>query len=284
MLRYENFNLKNHNSYKLDAVCRVAYFLENEDDIKQVYENEDNVIVIGSGHNIILTKTYYTEAFIIMEKTFSSITFSSKTTILVNAGMFTKDLSLIALEKSLCGLEVFYDIPSSLGGAIVMNAGASGEEIGNIVTKVRCFDIVTREFKDFDNVLCGFEYRNSYFQKNKNLVVLSVELNLRVGDRDEILSKMEFIKEQRHAKQPKEYPNAGSVFKRPSGRFVGPMLDELNLKGFTVGGAQISRKHSGFIVNVGNATGKDILTLIEEVQAKVKAHFDVSLEVEQRII
>lgn len=284
MLKIEGFNLKQYNSYHINAVCRVAYFIEKEEDVEEIYRNEDKVIIIGSGHNIILSKDYYDEAFIIMGERFASLQFIGSNKLKVYAGMFSRDLAIAVAEKELSGFEVFYDIPSSIGGAVIMNAGASGEEFSNIVEKVFCYDIESSCFRMFTKEECQFEYRNSYFQKNKNLIVLYVILTFKKGISKDIITKMNLIRDQRHAKQPKDFPNAGSVFKRPEGRFVGPMLDELNLKGFSVGGAQVSEKHSGFIVNKGNATGRDILDLIESIQIKVKNHFNVDLEVEQRII
>jgi UDP-N-acetylmuramate dehydrogenase len=181
-------------------------------------------------------------------------------------------------------MEVFWDIPSSIGGAVAMNAGASGEEIKDVLIKVQYLDLIDLKVKEMLNQDIGFVYRNSFFQQNSSKIVIEAEFKLNKGDKVEIENKMNEIRQKRWEKQPREYPNCGSVFKRPEGRFVGPMLDELNLKGFSVGGAQISEKHSGFIVNKGDATGSDILNLIKEVQKRVKAKFGVDLEVEQRII
>ena len=165
-----------------------------------------------------------------------------------------------------------------------MNAGASGEEIKDLLIKVRYLDLEDMKFKELVRNDIKFEYRNSYFQKNPDKIVLKAWFKLTPGDRERIKDKMEAIKTTRWAKQPREYPNCGSVFKRPEGRFVGPMLDELGLKGFTIGGAQISEKHSGFIVNVGNAKGSDIISLIIEAKIHVKAKFGLDLELEQRVI
>ena len=128
------------------------------------------------------------------------------------------------------------------------------------------------------------EYRNSFFQKQKDTIILKAWFQLATGRKQIIRKIMEDSKKRRWSKQPREYPNSGSVFKRPPGRFVGPMIDEIGLKGYTIGGAQVSKKHSGFIVNFNYATGKDILELIAYVQKKVKDKFGVLLEIEQRII
>ena len=193
-------------------------------------------------------------------------------------------LSTIALNNSLSGLEMFYDIPSSLGGAVVMNAGASGEEIKDLIVKVRFLDLKDMTIKELDNDKLDFKYRSSFFQKNTDKIILKVWLKLKPDNKANIKSKMLSIKQNRWLKQPRNYPSAGSVFKRPKGKFVGPMIDGLGLKGFTIGGAQISKKHSGFIINRNSATGQDILDLIKFIQKKVYDSEKIHLEIEQRII
>jgi UDP-N-acetylmuramate dehydrogenase len=280
---FKQFNIKEYNSYRLDAVCKKVYFPENEQDVIDFFNSETEYILLGSGHNILLTKSYYDSPFIIMDHHFGKTTFT-KNIVEVEAGACMRELSLSALKNGLSGIEFFYDIPSSLGGAVVMNAGANGEEIKDILFSVRYLDLSDMSIKEKSSDEIGFKYRNSVFQENKNKIVLKARLKLNIKDPTLIRSKMDAIKDVRWAKQPKEYPNAGSVFKRPEGRFVGPMLDELQLRGFSIGDAQVSEKHSGFIVNKGNATGQDILQLIEQIQKKVKDKFNIMLEVEQRII
>jgi UDP-N-acetylmuramate dehydrogenase len=165
-----------------------------------------------------------------------------------------------------------------------MNAGASGEEIKDILVKVNYLDLQDMQIKEIQNKAIGFEYRNSFFQKNTDKIVLKAWLQLEEGDPMVIRQKMEKIKEARWAKQPKNLPNAGSVFKRPKGFYVGAIIDDLNLKGYSVGGAQISKKHGGFIVNFNKAKGQDIIEIIQHVQQLAKEKFNVDLEVEQRII
>lgn len=281
----ENFDLTNYNSYKLTARCKRAYFPNIEEDFLELYSNDKitSKIILGGGYNIILSKRNYEEDFILIGESFSK-TIVNTNVIEAEAGVNLKDLSEIALSHNLSGLEVFYDIPSSLGGAVVMNAGASGEEMKDILIKARYLDLEDLKIKELNAEDIGFEYRNSFFQKHTNKIVLKAWLQLKPGSPAEIRHKMETIKNARWAKQPKEYPNAGSVFKRPKGKFVGPMLDELGLKGFSIGGAKVSEKHSGFIVNFNQATGTDILEVISAIQKKVKEKFAVDLEVEQRII
>lgn len=280
---YTNFDLTNYNSYRLQATCKTAYFPENEQDVIDFYKKEEPFVLLGSGHNVILSKEYYDTDFLIFNGNFNEVKVG-KETIEAEAGITMLQLSELALEHGLSGLEIFYDIPSSLGGAVVMNAGASGEEIKDVLVKVRYLDLADMQVKEIKKEEMDFEYRNSFFQRNTDKVVLKVWLKLQPKGKKLIKEKMETIKIQRWAKQPKEFPNAGSVFKRPKGYYVGALIDELNLKGFTIGGAQISKKHGGFIVNYKQAKGQDILDIIKEVKRQVMEKFNVDLEVEQRVI
>lgn len=284
MIIYDNFDLTNYNSYRLKATCRRAMFPECENDIVEFFASGNTgKIVLGSGHNIILSKEFYEEDFLIFNGNFNEILIHD-TVLEAESGAFMLDLANVALHNSLSGVEIFCDIPSSLGGAVVMNAGASGEEIKDVLIKVRYLDLVDLSIREIKQEDIGFEYRNSFFQRHRDKIVLKAWLQLQPGSQEAIRSKMEAVKSARDAKQPKEFPNAGSVFKRPKGYYVGAMIEELNLKGFAVGGAKVSEKHGGFIVNYRNATGSDIIALIDIIKQKIQDRFGVDLEVEQRII
>lgn len=282
---FENFNLTGYNSYKLNSVCSKAYFPDDEEDFLKIFsQNKKNdLIIIGNGNNIILSKQYYTEKFVILNGCFDNVNVVEDM-IIAEAGATLQKLSDTALINSLSGMEIFYDIPSSVGGAVVMNAGTKEGEIKDILVKARYLDLTDMKIKEISKEDIGFVYRNSFFQKHTDKIMLKAWFQLGKGNPRQIKAKMEKTKQTRWAKQPREYPNCGSVFKRPPGRFVAPMLDELGMKGFNIGGAKISEKHSGFIVNTGNATGQDILAVIFEVQSRVKEKFNIDLEVEQRII
>ena len=279
-----DLDLTSYNSYRIPAVCKRAFFPESEAEIQQIFQEypETKKIIIGSGHNIIFSKDRYEDDFIIFSGNFEKV-ICEDDKISAESGVSMLDLSNVALSYSLSGLELFYDIPSSLGGAIVMNAGASGEDIQSLLLKVRYYDPQADVFKEVERTGLDFEYRNSFFQQNPHLIITHAFLQLRHGDKQEIGDKMENNKKLRWAKQPKEFPNAGSVFKRPKGHFVGVMMEEMGLKGYTVGGARISEKHGGFIVNFGNATGKDILEIIALVKERVLETYALNIEVEQRI-
>lgn len=280
---FENFDLTVYNSYRIKAHCKFAYFPETEYDVLHLFRNNKEFILLGSGHNVILSKSYYEKPIIIFNGNYNAIKIEDSL-LEAEAGAMMWDLSRIALENSLSGLEIFYDIPSSLGGAVVMNAGASGEEIKDVLVKVRYLDLDDHQIREKNREEISFEYRNSFFQRNTDKIVLKAWLQLSESRQETIRNKMELIKEQRWSKQPKEFPNAGSVFKRPPGYYVGALMDELNLKGYTVGGAKISEKHGGFIINFNNATGQDILAVINEAKRRVLEKYGVDLEIEQRII
>lgn len=285
MLIEENKDLTGFNAYRVRSTCRLAYSPETELELVSLLKDKpvNDFIVIGNGNNILLAKEYYDSPFIILNGCLNTAEVDNDV-IVAEAGATLLDISNLAQKNSLSGLEEFYDIPSSVGGAVVMNAGNKNAEIKDVLIKVRYLDINTGEVKEASKEELDFSYRNSLFQNNANLLVLKAWFKLIKGNPKEIRDQMESAKQLRWEKQPREYPNCGSVFKRPKGRFVGPMLDELGLKGFTIGGAQVSEKHSGFIINIGGATGKDVLAVIDEVKIRVKSHFDVDLEVEQRIV
>ena len=282
---YTNFDLTNYNSYRLEATCKKAYFPESELDLIDLYKNKKNYILLGNGYNVILSKASYDEDFVVFNGNFNTVSVDRESQIIsAEAGATTLDVSLEAEKHSLTGVEFYYDIPSSIGGAVVMNAGTKEGETKNILLKVRYLDLSDMTVKEKNKSELEFEYRNSLFQKSKDKIILKAWFKLKQGNSQEIRKVMEESKVRRWAKQPREHPNCGSVYKRPSGRFVGPMIDELGLKGYRVGGAEISQKHSGFIVNIGDATGKDILAIIKHTKEKVKDRFGVELEVEQRVI
>lgn len=282
---YKDFDLTNYNAYRIKASCKRAYFPENEADVIELYKSNNPFILLGSGHNVILSKPYYEDDFVIFNGNYNEVHVDAQTQIIsAEAGASILEVSETAEQFGLTGVEFFYDIPSSVGGAVVMNAGTKEGETKNILKKVRYLELSDMSVVEKHKDELDLEYRNSVFQKQKDKIILKAWFQLAKGDAEVIRQEMEASKARRWEKQPREFPNCGSVYKRPPGKFVGPMLDELGLKGFTIGGAQISKKHSGFIVNIDNATGADILKIIAHTKEKVKAKFGVELEVEQRII
>jgi UDP-N-acetylmuramate dehydrogenase len=280
---YTDFDLTDYNAYRLPARCKSVVFPDTEQDVVNFFSNNSDYILLGSGHNVILSKEYYDTTIVIFHNNFNKVSVN-ETIIEAEAGATILEVSEVARESALTGVEFYYDIPSSVGGAVVMNAGTKEGETQNVLMKVRYLDLTDMKIKERYKNELQLEYRNSLFQKQNNKIITKAWFQLQHGNPEDITRVMEESKARRWAKQPREYPNCGSVYKRPPGRFVGPMLDELGLKGYRIGGAEISRKHSGFIINVGNATGADILGIIKHTREKVKEKFSVDLEVEQRVI
>lgn len=293
MVIEHDFSLEKYNSYRVRSIGSTVYFPETDEDLIWLYGPENigrRKLLLGGGYNVILTREYYQdEAFIIIDGHFArtqvreAVDKSSDVKLIyAQAGQNLKALSELAYEHSLIGLEYFLDIPGSLGGAIYMNAGSKGEDICSLLNWVRYLDATTGEVHHRTLEPGEFAYRMSIFQSLKTLVVLDCELRLPTGDPIEIRRKMDGNMALRWNKQPREYPNAGSVFKRPPGYYVGQLIEELGLKGHQIGGAAVSEKHAGFIVNKENATGRDIQILIEDIQRKVLDKYGVELEVEQQ--
>lgn len=292
MIVKHNLSLKPYNSYRVDAIAATVYFPETNEDVVSLYGPDfggRRKLLLGGGYNVVLTQPYYKEEiFIIIDDHFSTTkvkpapdTVDYKL-IYAQAGQNLKALSKLALQHQLTGLEYFLDIPGSFGGAIYMNAGSKGEDICNMLDWARYLDITTGQVHRRIISSNDFGYRNSIFQDSKKLIVLDGELRLRVGDEEAIRSKMEGNMALRWDKQPRDFPNAGSVFKRPTGYYVGQLIEELGLKGHQIGGAAVSEKHAGFIINKDNATGADIQQLILDVQRRVREAYGVELEVEQQ--
>lgn len=199
-----------------------------------------------------------------------------------DAGARLIDATEAAYEASLTGLEFAAGIPGSVGGGVFMNAGAYGGEVKDVVSEV---EVITRDgdFKTYSNEQMDFGYRHSLVQETGDIVI-SATFTLAPGKDTQIRALMDDLNERRAAKQPLEYPSCGSVFKRPTGYFAGKLITDADLRGYTFGGAQVSKKHAGFIINVGHATASDYLAVIKHVQETVAAKFGVHLETEVRII
>ena len=200
--------------------------------------------------------------------------------ITADSGVPLARLAVFARDRGLSGLEFAHGIPGSLGGAVTMNAGAYDGEMAQVVRSVTC---LTARGTEETVTEFGFGYRKSDFSDGTRLI-LRVKLALQPGDPETIRSKMEELSARRHAKQPLEYPSAGSMFKRPKGHYAAALIEQCGLKGLTVGGAQVSEKHAGFVVNRGGATCRDVLELVAKVRDRVLAETGVELEMEVRVL
>lgn len=276
-------NLAPYNTYRIEAYARHVYFPKTTEEILRIYREHERVVMLGNGSNVILVKPYYEkEAFIVFPDKDADL-FETDEGIYAQAGVLLKRLSAYACHRSLSGLETFFDIPASVGGAMIMNTGAYGDEIYRHVAWVEVLDLKQRKKVRFLKKEIRYGYRYSMF-KTMNMVILAACFRLPVKEKAQIEAKMAAILHQRQAKLPVE-PSAGSVFKRPDYSIsVGEMVERMGLKGFSVGGAEISLKHGGVIVNRDKARGADILALIEYIKKAVRQHYQVELSLEQIVI
>lgn len=282
----------NHTTFRIGGEADLFVQVASEEEIialiKLLKEENEPYFILGNGSNLLVADEGYRGCIISVAKYFSGIEeleeeIENKKVIKVLAGTLLIKTSVFAYEHALTGMEFASGIPGNIGGAIYMNAGAYGGEMKNIVKSVRLYDI------ENDNVLeksceeMDFSYRHSIVKEHP-YVVLSVIIELENGDKNLIHEKMNELALARKTKQPLEYPSAGSTFKRPEGYFAGKLIEDAGLKGYSVGGAEVSIKHSGFVINKDSATASDVLTLIDDVRKIVKEKFDVTLEPEVLVL
>lgn len=239
-------------------------------------------LIIGNGSNLLVSDNGIDGVVIKIGSQMSSIELLDETTIFCEAGASLKSICMFAYENSLSGLEFAYGIPGNVGGAVYMNAGAYGGEMKDVLYSVKHIDD-KGNMGEISKENLDLSYRHSAYTNN-GFTITSAILKLTKADKCDIKAAMDDKLQRRKDKQPLEYPSAGSTFKRPEGYFAGALIEESGLKGYTVGGAQVSEKHAGFVINKGGATATDILTLIKDVQSIVKEKFGVMLETEVKII
>lgn len=278
-------SMKNYTSFKVGGPAEL--FLSPEDAgqtaklVRFCEKEEIPVFVLGKGSNLLVSDRGIKGAVIYTGKQ-CGISLVDENTVRAQSGASLAQLCTFALENSLSGLEFAYGIPGTVGGAVFMNAGAYGGEMKDVLLNSE-YVSTDGTSGELDNEAMELSYRHSAYENN-NLVITAASVRLAPADRNEIKSTMNDILARRKEKQPLEYPSAGSTFKRPEGNFAGALIEQCGLKGVSVGGAQVSEKHAGFIINRGGATAADILSLIKHVQARVKAQTGVSLETEIRLI
>ena len=238
-------------------------------------------VIIGNGSNLLVADEGIRGVVIHLGKDFSEITVKDRI-LEIQAGASLARVARIALQESLTGFEFAAGIPGSFGGAVCMNAGAYGGEMKDILLDA---DLLTPQGQILTLTAEELElsYRHSIIFE-KDYIVLSARIRLTPGDPSGIRERMEELAQARKEKQPLEYPSAGSTFKRPEGYFAGKLIQDAGLKGYTVGGAMVSEKHAGFVINHGGATAEEVRFLIHQVQKKIKAQFGVSMETEVRFI
>ncbi|MBQ4096379.1 MAG: UDP-N-acetylmuramate dehydrogenase [Oscillospiraceae bacterium] len=281
-----NEPLSKHTTFKVGGYCPLAVFASSDESIKSIIKycttNGVKLLVIGNGSNLLVSDKGFDGVVLIIGKDYQSLTLVDDTTIEVKSGCLLSQLCMFALQNELTGLEFAYGIPGTVGGAVYMNAGAYDGEISNVIESAQAIDsdsnVVT-----FTREQMELGYRKSIFQ-DIDCVITKAVFKLKKGDKAEIKAKMDDLMNRRKSKQPLEYPSAGSTFKRPLGNFAGKLIDDCGLRGYTVGGAQVSEKHCGFVINKNNATFEDITTLIRNVQNIVFEKTGYCLECEVKII
>lgn len=273
-----------HTTFRIGGPAKYFFAPKSQDEILRIIDickkNDIRYMIMGNGSNVLFSDKGYDGAIIQIYNSYCDIEILEDG-LYAKAGALLSKLATVARDNSMTGMEFAAGIPGTLGGAIVMNAGAYGGEMKDIVEYVE----LLLPDGTVDRVLCDnmkFGYRESIV--SKDMIVLGAKLKLKKGDKNLIQSKMDELKEARTSKQPLDLPSAGSTFKRPEGYFAAKLIDDSGLRGFKCGGAMVSDKHCGFVVNYDKATCQDVLNLIEQVQKIVEEKFGVRLEPEVKII
>ena len=281
----EDISLKNYNTYRLNTISKFLVFPKTVDELRHILkylkENKIKYYLLGNGSNIILSMNYYDGVMIKLDSLNEIIYKDNLVT--AGAGCSLIKLSLDTIEKGLSGMEFSSGIPGCVGASVAMNAGAYNSDISTILKEVTILtpdnEIVIMKKEELD-----FEYRNSFLKKNKDYIVISATFELEKGNIDEMKELITERKKKRVASQPLDMPNAGSVFRNQEGSYAGALIEGANLKGYNINGAEVSIKHANFIVNKGNATGKDIIDLIDKIQKEIKEKDNIELKLEQIIV
>ena len=279
--------MSKYTSFKIGGPAECLIKIKTKEELKEVllFANKENIpiTVIGNGSNILVLDEGIKGITLIIK--IEGIEYNEegkKVIINVGAGEKIAKVGRMFLNKELTGFEEISGIPGSIGGAVRMNAGAHGKEMKDIIKTVTCMDYSGNE-KKFSNQEMNFKYRKTILNEEK-YIVTEVEIELEKGNKQEIKEKMDEYAKFRKEKQPLEYPSAGSVFKRGEDFITSKLIDEAGLKGLSVGGAEVSTKHAGFIINKKNATAKDVLELVNKVKEEVYKKFNKKIELEIEVI
>ncbi len=275
-----NEPMRNHTTFKTGGTADIIAMPESVSELSKMLKLNIEKTIIGNGSNLIV-KDGGIRGLVIITTKLNSIKVNGEI-IEAECGAYLSKIANVAKDNLLTGFEFASGIPGTLGGAVYMNAGAYGGEMKDVIIETSYIDD-KQEIKSLDNLSHEFGKRKSFFT-DKNYIILSSKINLKVGNAEEIKSKMKELREARNSKQPVTMPSAGSVFKRPEGFFAGKLIEDSGLKGYKIGGAMVSDLHAGFIVNAGGATSTDILNLIEHIKKVVYDNYKVNLETEVKVI
>ena len=284
----QNEPMKEHTSLKIGGPAEIFVRVSSVEELKEILKlcktNKIPLTIVGNGSNILVLDKGIKG--IVIKTNLKEIKIKNKENenieITVDDGVQLGFLAQKLLKEEITGFEELSGIPGTIGGAIVMNAGAHGKEMKDIVTEITAIDY-SGNIHIFTNEQAKFEYRNSIFSTGE-YIILQVKLLLKKGNKEEIKLKMNEYAQYRKEKQPIEYPSAGSTFKRGTDFVTAKLIDDAGLKGYSIGGAKVSEKHAGFVINTGNATAKDIIELVKYVQDKVYEKFGKKIELEIKIL
>ncbi len=283
----EHASLKNMNTYHIDGKAKILIEPNSINDlvevIKTLREYKEPYFILGAGSNIVLNDKEIDGVVIKFTKLNGIEVYPEEGTIYAEAGAMLPKVVIDSVNNGLCGLEFAAGIPGTIGGAVYGNAGAYNACIMDYVKSVTVLD-QNNEIVTLENDDIFYEYRNTMFKQTKKYIILGAKLYLREGSKEESESIMADRKKRRVESQPLEFPNAGSVFRNPEGDFAGRLIEECELKGYRIGGAEVSTKHANFIINKENATGKDVHDLILHVHDTVKEKTGVDLLIEQEFV
>lgn len=281
---YKNVSLKKYNTYKIDVSCDYLVYpksiQELQELLKYLKENNIHYLILGNGSNVILARPNF-DVVIKLDR-INNIEIKDNI-VIAGAGVSLIKLANICMEKGLNGLAFAGGIPGLLGASTAMNAGAYKEDMSSIVKEIK---VLTHnlEIKTMKNSELEYTYRDSFLKRNKDFICVEVTLSLEHEDKEIIKHRMLDRRDRRISSQPVNMPSAGSVFRNPEGLSAGKLIEDLGLKGYTIGGAQVSEKHANFIVNTSNATYDDIISLIEYIKKKIKEKYNIELILEQEIV
>lgn len=280
----ENEPMRAHCSFRTGGPVRALAYPSDLSSLTKLCcilkEHELAPLMLGNCTNIVFPDEGMSEVFAICTEKLTKLFLLPDGAIYAECGVPLSRLAAFAQQNGLAGLEFASGIPGSVGGGVMMNAGAYGGELKDAVESVVCYYLPEQRLYEVTAEKCQFGYRDSFFKKLPGNVIISAVFRLHEGDKDEIAAKMRELNERRRDKQPLDLPSAGSAFKRPEGHYAAALIDEAGLKGFSVGGAQVSEKHAGFIVNTGSATSADIHELMKQVRKRVYDNSNVLLEPE----
>jgi UDP-N-acetylmuramate dehydrogenase len=277
----ENVSLKKFSTFKIGGKAKYFFVATAKEDLIKAITTATGLklpfFVLGNGSNLLISDKGFKGLVIKIESGMWKVEGSK---IYAETGVLLSQLLTLASKNNLTGLEWAIGIPGTLGGAIYGNAGAFSQSMSNIVKEVEVYDVKNKETKTLKNKNCQFNYRESIFKKNKNLLIISAILNLKKGNKEKIKQKIREYLIHRVKTQPLNFPSIGSIFKNPKGFFAAELIEKCGLKGKKIGDAKISEKHANFIVNLGKGKARDVVKLINLIKKKVKEKFKVNLEEE----